>query len=71
MNMKTRNSFFLTFVTLALVAQLFGSVTVGEAQSSRDWSDPANVTNSGSTEKPVIVIGTDGIVHAIWQPTFA
>lgn len=68
MIMKTRNSFFLTFFIFALVAQLFGSVTVGEAQSSRDWSDPVNISNSGSTDKPVIVIGNDGIVHAIWRP---
>jgi hypothetical protein len=68
MKMKTKNTLYLFLAVFTLVAQLFGSVPTGRAQSSRDWSDPVNISNSGSSDKPVIVIGNDGIIHAIWNP---
>ena len=36
------------------------------AQSLQYWSDPVNISNSGSTSDPRIVADSDGVIHVVW-----
>lgn len=55
-------------LVLSLLAGLFFSqVSPTHAQSSQVWSDPVNISNSGSALDPVIVVSSDGVLHAIWS----
>ena len=63
-----RNSFFSILAISVILTQLFAGVYRTRAQSSRVWSDPVNISNSGSAVDPVIVVGRDGVIHAIWSP---
>jgi len=37
----------------------------------QDWQEPTNLSNSGSTQKPAIVIGASGTIHTLWQDEYA
>lgn len=42
------------------------------AQSSAgSWATPLNLSHSGGTTNPAIVIDSDGVVHALWQDVFS
>jgi len=45
---------------------LFGDVSKGYAQSSRAWSDPINLSNSGGASNPVMVVDESGVMHVLW-----
>lgn len=59
----------LMLVLFMLARLFFGSVSEGRAQSSQLWSDPVNLSSSGLTLDPVIVVNKDGILHSIWSVT--
>jgi len=40
------------------------------AQTSQVWSDPINLSNSGGTLDPILIIDTRGVFHAIWVDQF-
>lgn len=67
MNIKCKNPSLIILVLTLLLGQLFGNVAPTQAQDSRVWSAPVNVSNSGSALDPVIVANRDGILHAIWR----
>jgi hypothetical protein len=42
------------------------------AQSPEDpWSDPINLSHSGSTTDPAIIVDNEGITHVVWQDAYA
>ena len=41
------------------------------AQSQLNWSDPTNLSQSGSASDPFVVVDSDGVFHAIWLDEFA
>jgi hypothetical protein len=42
------------------------------AQSLDDsWTDPQNLSHSGATTNPSIVIDSNGVLHVVWQDEFA
>jgi hypothetical protein len=54
---------------LALVislSSLLGDVPQAYAQSSSIWNEPINLSNSGGTLNPVIVIDSLGVRHVFW-----
>jgi hypothetical protein len=51
-------------------ALLFGNVASSSAQSSREWTDPVNISRAGSSTSPVTVVSSDGVIHAIWFDVF-
>jgi hypothetical protein len=63
-----RSSLFLN--TLLLVQLIFGMLLVlplvGYAQTSLDWSKPVNLSNSGASTNPSVVVDTEGVIHVIW-----
>ena len=38
--------------------------------SSDDWAKPINLSNSGGTSNPSIVIDANGTIHVIWQDAY-
>lgn len=42
-----------------------------QAQSSDSWSEPVNLSQSGSASGPALVADSDSTFHAIWSDEFA
>jgi hypothetical protein len=56
-----------TLIIFLLFAELFfGSVSQSHAQSPQAWTEPINLSNSGSALDPLLVIDSVGRMHAIW-----
>jgi hypothetical protein len=56
-----------TLIIFLLFSELFfGSVSQSHAQSSQVWSEPVNLSNSGSAVDPLLVIDSVGGMHVIW-----
>ena len=68
MIIRKQPSFFAVLILGLLLGQFFGGISPTRAQSSSQvWSDPTNVSNSGSALDPVIVANKDGSLHTIWR----
>ena len=62
---------FVAIIALSISLSLFvGDVSKAGAQSSRVWSDPINLSNSGSASNPVLVVDTLGKTHVFWIDEF-
>jgi hypothetical protein len=59
-----------SLILVTLVASIFGFVRHGGAQSVQDWSEPVNLSNSGSASNPSLVADSSGILYAIWADEF-
>lgn len=56
---------------LALVLSLPGATGVSaQAQSANDWTQPVNLSNSGSTSDPLVTVDENGITHVLWYDPF-
>lgn len=62
---------FIMSVSCAL-AGLWVSMALVKAQTaSSEWSEPVNLSRSGATVDPFMVLAPDGDFHVIWQDAFA
>ena len=52
-------------IVLLLSAPL-GHVKTGHAQEVTGWSEPINLSNSGASSDPSMVIDNEGVIHVIW-----
>jgi hypothetical protein len=66
MKMKRIVRIVVGFTIMTLIGSLFGSALVGHAQSSQAWSDPMNLSNSGASTAPSMVVDSNGIIHVLW-----
>jgi hypothetical protein len=41
------------------------------AQETDGWADPVNLSRSGATINPYVVVDTQGLVHVVWEDEFA
>ncbi len=71
-NSRSRFSLAGCFViAIALFASLCIPL-VGKAQSGQDtWTTPVNLSNSGGTSAPAMVIDVNGVTHAFWYDEFS
>src|SRR5512139_113771 len=60
---------FLFILSLVMGAAP-GSVSTVRAQSNEDWTDPLNLSNSGSSVSPSVVVDSKGTIHAFWLDEF-
>src|SRR6187401_2482252 len=68
---KKRFSFTVKLLIVVILAGLiFGIVPTGRAQSVQEWSEPVNLSNSGSASSPSLVVDSDGHLYAIWVDEF-
>lgn len=65
--MKPRQKNLLVVTLILTLALIVNDVLPTQAQESSVWSDPVNVSNSGSALDPVIVATSNGKFHAIWR----
>lgn len=49
---------------------IFGFVQIGYAQSVQDWTDPVNLSNTGSASNPSIIVDSHGVLHVLWFDQF-
>ncbi|RIK30592.1 MAG: hypothetical protein DCC56_09725 [Anaerolineae bacterium] len=63
----------ISLLTIFLVTLLFGlprgQVLNVQAQTDSEWSTPINLSNSGASSAPSIVVDSTGVVHVIWKDT--
>ncbi len=65
-NRNHRLTHLILIVFLSFAGLFFGSVSQGHAQSPQAWSEPVNLSNSGSTSDPLLVTDSRGVIHVIW-----
>jgi len=64
---RNRQATYLLLIVFLLFTELFfGSVFHGHAQSSQAWSTPVNLSNSGSSSDPFLVVDSRGVIHVTW-----
>ena len=56
-------------VTILILGFIFIAVPASHAQSSQTWSEPINLSNSGFTTNPLMVVDSHGTIHVIWLDT--
>ncbi len=62
--------FLITSVLLVLTAQFFLVHKVVAQTPDNDWSAPENLSYSGSTTNPFMIVDETGVIHAIWEDSF-
>ena len=58
----------LSFVLIAFFFLV--SAPEGHAQIDSGWSEPVNISNSGSAYNPILIMDNDGTFHVIWFDLF-
>ena len=71
MNRKKIQAILATLLTILCVSSALAGVLVVYAQSPQGWSDPINLSNSGSATDPAMVIDSDEVMHVVWADTIA
>jgi hypothetical protein len=54
------------FLLVILFNTPLGPVKTGYAQSDTNWSPPLNLSKSGASVDPSIVVDSEGVIHVIW-----
>jgi hypothetical protein len=58
-------------IIFILILLLGGFVFQVQAQTGNLWTDPENLSNSGSASNPVFVIDSDGSFHIVWMDEYS
>jgi hypothetical protein len=67
MKIKYFYMLLVLLIALSIISGLFaGDVSQVNAQLSRLWSDPINLSNSGGATDPMMVIDASGVFHVLW-----
>lgn len=69
MNIKISSVILRGAMIVWVLSSIFGTSFVTYAQSTPLWSDPVNLSNSGSSLNPSMVIDANGAIHVIWVDT--
>jgi hypothetical protein len=68
-----KNYKYLVWITAFMVVFMgmrWGNVTAVQAQADQAWSEPVNLSLSGSSSNPSMVIDSKGVIHVIWIDAF-
>ena len=69
--MKQSKTFLIISIIFALaISTFFVFVPKSLAQAGIGWTDPINLSNSGASTDPLIVVDTNSVVHVIWVDEF-
>lgn len=60
----------LLFASGLLIAFIIPSLVLAQS-TDNPWTDPLNLSHSGVTINPDIVVDSDGVVHGVWQDDLA
>ncbi|MBE9475313.1 MAG: exo-alpha-sialidase [Chloroflexi bacterium] len=66
-----RNFYYILGIALILTIAFSIVVSTVQAQSPNSWSDPVNLSQSGSASDPVVMVDSDGLIHILWKDEFA
>lgn len=66
MRRNSARSMLAGLLTILLASSVRGTAPAVHAQSLQYWSDPVNISNSGSSTDPAMVIDSDGVIHVVW-----
>src|SRR6266498_2623247 len=64
--MNSHKRIFESLLMLAILLGLFVLPATGYAQTDYGWSDPVNLSLSGSATNPILVVDLTGTIHSIW-----
>ncbi len=70
-----RHKLYLAGVAAILLAQMvfsgYSAQSVSAQTTGGSWSEPINLSNSGSTRDPGLIVDNDGTYHVVWQDDHA
>ncbi|MGB5844109.1 MAG: hypothetical protein WBG94_06675, partial [Anaerolineales bacterium] len=70
--MKNKKTFLILLGIILLLLLASGNpASRVKAQSTVNWSDPTNLSQSGSASEPVMVVDGEGVFHVLWLDEFA
>ena len=73
--LNKRFNYLTTFVlfTILIFASLISWRPISAQSQTGDqaWTTPINLSHSGSTTNPSMVIDSNGIIHVVWEDTIA
>ena len=67
----TKICLFLLGICLILILMLGLNVLIVRAQIDDNWSEPSNLSQSGSASIPLMVVDSDGIFHILWVDEYS
>jgi len=67
---SSRSTKFLVVVTFLAILSSGIIASAVRAQSDVNWSEPSNLSRSGSATDPVMVVDSDGVFHVLWMDEF-
>ncbi|NSW52293.1 MAG: exo-alpha-sialidase [Anaerolineae bacterium] len=53
------------FLLLGNIGEVFGQIDAGD-----DWTQPVNVSNSGSSSDPIVLVDSQSVTHLFWTDDF-
>ena len=68
--LKLRFVWLSLSILMLVIGTFIGFVPQVHAQSIEGWTEPVNLSNSGSSTDPTIVIDSTGVIHVIWFDQF-
>lgn len=69
--MKNKKYLINLFISILLITiTLFFAIPETDAQTDQDWSEPVNLSLSGASTDPVMVVDSEGVIHIIWIDEF-
>jgi len=70
--MRNKKTFFIPLVMVISLLLGTGLISASvNAQSQVNWSDPSNLSQSGSASEPVMIVDQEGVFHVLWLDEFA
>ena len=70
--MHNKKTFLILLGIVLSLLSASGMISVSvKAQSQVNWSDPSNLSQSGSASEPVMVVDQEGVFHVLWLDEFA
>jgi len=69
--MNNKKAFLILLGIILLLLLASGNLASPvKAQSTVNWSDPTNLSQSGSASEPVMVVDGEGVFHVLWLDEF-
>jgi hypothetical protein len=68
------NRFLVSMIAVLVIAFLVPlqiNSNTSAQESDDNWSTPVNLSMSGATTEPVMVVDSNGVYHVVWKVVFA
>ena len=63
--------FFIAIIVCGYVLSTTNVLPAAAQSLDEPWAPPNNLSHSGATDNPVMIVDSSGIVHVIWEDEFS